>query len=71
MVSNVTLMGIIGAFNEPFSFIEVNFYKNLSVKGKPGLSNSTGISPRTYSIVSPPFLLQSNLNGKWKLSIKN
>ena len=30
-----------------------------------------GISSRTYNIILPTFLLRSNLNGAWKLSIKN
>ena len=30
-----------------------------------------GMSSRTYSIITPPFLSRSNLNGGWKPSIKN
>ena len=50
-----------------FLLIEVNFYKNIFLILT---FNLTGIPTRTYSIIPSTFLLRSNLNGEWKLSIE-
>ena len=59
----VNLVGIIRAVNEPLLSLEVNFYKRAFGWGKV-ISNLTGISSQTYSIIPSPSSLRSNLNVK-------
>ena len=45
--------------------------KILSAEGQSWLQTLVGMSSRTYSNIPPPVLLQANLKGGWKPSIKN
>ena len=65
------LLGLCEQFMSHFFLWSIIPTKKLSPEGKLWLKTLAGISSPIYSIIPPPFLWQSNLNGAWKPSIKN
>ena len=71
MILDTVLTRIIWAINKPLFLWRIISTKKLSAVGKSWLRTLAGISSWTYSNMPPPVLLQSNLKGEGKPSIKN